>query len=152
MSTHQLINLNPLARVTTDRDGFPARRSVGDPASWTAPEGCRYAPVLPVPDHDPKTHRAVPHLTSEADGWTLEELGPQPPRPISKLTLKRRLDAMGKWPAFKAFLQSVGDVAVDEFNLAAEIRPNDPMFQQLAPLAKSALGLSDEQYEALLTA
>jgi hypothetical protein len=70
---------------------------------------------------------------------------------ISKLTLKRRLDALGKWAAFKAFLASLGETAVDEFNLAAEIRVDDPMFQQIAPLAKQALDLTDEQYTALLT-
>lgn len=71
---------------------------------------------------------------------------------ISKLTLKRRLDQLGKWAAFKAFLAELGEAAVDEFNLAAEIRSDDPMFVQIAPLAKQALDLSDEQYAALLAA
>jgi hypothetical protein len=70
---------------------------------------------------------------------------------ISKLTLKRRLDVLGKWASFKAFLAALGEAAVDEFNLAAEIRADDPMFQQIAPLAKQALELTDEQYAALLT-
>lgn len=70
---------------------------------------------------------------------------------ISKLTLKRRLDALGQWSAFKAFLASLGEAAVDEFNLAAEIRQDDATFQQIAPLAKLELGLTDEQYAALLT-
>ena len=74
------------------------------------------------------------------------------PSGISKLTLKRRLDELGKWADFKAFLAGLGDAAVDEFNLAAEIRIDDPMFAQIAPLAKAALGIDDAQYEALLAA
>jgi len=70
---------------------------------------------------------------------------------ISKLTLKRRLDAMGKWAEFKLFLFSLGDAAVDEFNLAAEIRVDDPVFVQIAPLAKESLALTDEQWTSLLS-
>jgi len=73
------------------------------------------------------------------------------PASITKLTLKRRLDALGKWEAFKTFLESMGPQAVEDFSLAAEIRPTDPMFQQIAPLAKAALGLTDEAYHSLLT-
>jgi hypothetical protein len=73
------------------------------------------------------------------------------PNSISKLTLKRRLDALGKWAEFKTFLENLGADAVDEFALAAEIRQDDAVFQQLAPMAKAALNLTDEQYVALLT-
>jgi len=73
------------------------------------------------------------------------------PNAISKLTLKRRLNALGKWSDFKAFLEDLGADAVDEFALAAEIRLDDAVFQQLAPMAKAALNLTDEQYVALLT-
>jgi hypothetical protein len=73
------------------------------------------------------------------------------PKTISKLILKRRLDALGHWQAFKNFLLQIGDDAVDEFNLASEIRMDDPVFQQLAPMAKEALNLTDDQYAALLT-
>lgn len=73
------------------------------------------------------------------------------PNAISKLTLKRRLNALGKWSDFKAFLEGLGVDAVDEFALAAEIRLDDAVFQQLAPMAKAALNLTDEQYVALLT-
>jgi hypothetical protein len=87
----------------------------------------------------------------EAELVEARTVAPAPvPTGISKLTLKRRLDALGKWSAFKAFLVSLGEAAVDEFNLAAEIRPSDPMYQQIAPLAKQALGLTDEEYTALL--
>lgn len=71
------------------------------------------------------------------------------PGGLSKLTLKRRLDGLGKWRAFKSFLASVG--ADEEFALASEIRQSDPMFQQLAPAAQQALGLGDEEMKALLT-
>lgn len=62
---------------------------------------------------------------------------------ISKLTLKRRLDALGKWAEFKSFLATAG--AEEEFILASEIRTSDPMFQALAAAAQHALGLSDAE-------
>jgi len=94
----------------------------------------------------------ITELEAELADALARPLAPDPAGAISKLTLKRRLDVLGKWSAFKAFLASLGEAAVDEFNLAAEIRADDPMFQQIAPLAKQSLELSDEEYDALLAA
>jgi hypothetical protein len=153
MSTprHQLISLSPLARVTRPIAGYPTRRSVGDPAEWNAPEGHRYVPCLHQPEHDPATHRAVPHLTEESDGWVLEAYEHQSmPVEVSKLTLMRRLDALGKWGAFKALLSQLPEIAQDAWTLAQAIRADDPIFVTYAETIKASLGLTDEQFTALL--
>ncbi len=103
-----------------------------------------------------KGWKDAPEKPSETHQWINGEWVDVPTvapvLPITKLTLKRRLEDLGKWPAFKAFLASLGEAAVEEFALAAEIRSDDPAFQQIAPLAKQALGLTDEQYQQLLSA
>lgn len=57
---YQLTTIDPPEILTESPvEGFPLRRSVGDPASWSAPEGCRYLPVIERerPEHDPQTQR-----------------------------------------------------------------------------------------------
>jgi hypothetical protein len=76
---HQLITLAPLARVTKSPDGVhPPRRSIGDPAGWTAPPGHAYVPVIPASDvtYDPATQRIERELTATTDGWQVIDLAP----------------------------------------------------------------------------
>jgi hypothetical protein len=74
---------------------------------------------------------------------------PPPARELSKLTLKRRLDEMGKWSTFRSVLQGMPSVW-DEFVLAQEIRTDDPVFTTHAVALKLAVGLTQEQFESLL--
>jgi hypothetical protein len=70
------------------------------------------------------------------------------PRELSKLTLKRRLEELGKWDAFKTILQA--SPAWDDFLLAQVVRTDDPVFTTQAPALKAALGLTDEQFNSLI--
>lgn len=70
-------------------------------------------------------------------------------RELSKLTLKRRLEEMGKWAAFKTVLQTMPSVW-DDFVLAQTIRTDDPVFTTHAMSLKLAVGLTTEQFESLL--
>ena len=74
---------------------------------------------------------------------------PEPARELSKLTLKRRLESIGKWDAFKAVLAANPSLD-DEFWLAQTISTADPMFTTHAPALKAALGLTEEQFAELL--
>lgn len=154
--THQLITLDPLARVTSPVGEFPPRRSKGDPAEWTAPPGHAYVPILPPPDYDSATHRIERHLTDEADGWQVIELTPEEiearkpqPEGVTKLTIMRRLGP--KWPTLKAILASLPEDVQDAWTLAQEIRSDDPMFLANAGFLKTALDLTDAEFTALLT-
>lgn len=72
-----------------------------------------------------------------------------PPREISKLTLKRRMDALGKWSDFKNALTAAN--AWDDFALAHAVSTDDPLFSALLPQLQAALDLSDEQLSVLLS-
>lgn len=72
------------------------------------------------------------------------------PVEISKLTLMRRLDALGKWPAFKELLLQLPEITQDAWALAQSIRSDDPLFVEAAPAIKGALSLTDEQFDGLL--
>lgn len=69
---------------------------------------------------------------------------------ISKLTLKRRLEVLGKWSEFKALLTQLPATVQDDWTLASAIRADDPIFVSNASTIKAALGLTDEQFDALL--
>jgi len=72
---------------------------------------------------------------------------------VTKLIIKRRLDALGpeKWPTLKSALSTFPESLQDEWTLAQEILATDPMFTANADAFKSLLGLTDEQLTALLT-
>jgi hypothetical protein len=68
---------------------------------------------------------------------------------ISKLSIKRKLESYGKWDSFKAFLSTVPSID-DEFWLAQSLKTDDPIFTQYSGIIKSQIGLSDEQFNALI--
>ena len=70
-------------------------------------------------------------------------------REISKLTLRRRLREMGKEATFDAALDANPEARRD-WDDAVSIRTDDPMFTTQAPAFKSALGLTDAQFSALI--
>jgi hypothetical protein len=89
---HQLIRLDPLTRATSPVDGYPVRRSIGDPATWSAPDGYAYVPIFPRPSYDAETQNIVPHLTLEGDGWMVESAQGQPAQ--SESAILSELDAL----------------------------------------------------------
>lgn len=157
---YQRITLNPLARVTRPHgphDGVPVR--------WSAPDAMDLPPLpsgeawvvvedRPAIDHD--RQRLVRVLTTDRDGWDVVDLSPEEladrhnPQPVTKLTIKRRLDALGKWEVFKAILAQAPEAVQDEWTLAQEIRADDPMFTANRDGFRTALGLTEDQFQKLL--
>ena len=93
------------------------------------------------------------------DGETLQIVDdvivvvPQPPRvpvlgAVKKHTFFKRLTAMGKWKAFKTQINKTVAVA-DLYNNSHELDINDPDVIKLSPLIKTAVGVTDEEYNSL---
>ena len=68
---------------------------------------------------------------------------------VSKLTIMRRLGA--KWSTLKAILASLPDDVQDAWNLAQEIKSDDPLFVANSAFLQAALELTEEEFTALLT-
>jgi hypothetical protein len=117
-----------------------------------------------APDYDPATQRLssiADHIDGatyvrgavEAVSLTAEEIAAVAAAAIteiSKLTLMRRLSALGKWSAFKTLLAQLPETTQDAWTLAQAIRADDPLFAANAQTIKAALNLTDEQFDALL--
>lgn len=158
---YQRINLAPLARILRPHgphDGVPVR--------WEAPDAMALPPLPDAeawvvvedrPEFDPATQRLERVLTTERDGWdvvnlTEEELAARnQPQPVTKLTIKRRLESLGKWETFKAVLAQSPASVQDEWTLAQDIRPNDPIFSANKEGFRLALGLTEDEFNGLLT-
>ena len=93
------------------------------------------------------------------DGETLQIVDdkivvvPQPPRvpvlgAVKKHTFFKRLTAMGKWKSFKTQINKTVAVA-DLYNNSHELDINDPDVIELSPLIKTAVGVTDEEYNSL---
>ena len=81
---------------------------------------------------------------------------PRPPRvpvlgAVKKHTFFKRLTAMGKWKAFKTQINKTVAVA-DLYNNSHELDINDPDVIELSPLIKTAVGVTDEEYNSLFEA
>lgn len=102
----------------------------------------------------------TPSTQEEADAWVAAQLaaGWTPasapvvvePKEISKLTLRRRLRAMGKEAAFDDLLDVTPNARRD-WEDAQALRTDDPMFTTQAPAMKAALGLTDSQFSDLVS-
>lgn len=96
-----------------------------------------------------KTVRYVAGLGSGA--IAIEE---DAPRTFSQLGLYVALATRGLWDRLKTWLegQTVNGVnAYVAFDKARDLREDHPLFQQWFAEAKAALGLTDEQAEAILS-
>lgn len=71
------------------------------------------------------------------------------PKTWSKLTIRRRLRALGVEEAFNNFLNSNPQLK-DDWNDCVELKSSDPMFIVHANTVKEILGLTDEMWEELL--
>lgn len=85
--------------------------------------------------------------------WRYEDAPPPPPRTFSKLKLYAALAQAGLWDALVAWLNTQtfeGINAYTAFMLAQDLVEDHPMFAQWLAAAKTALGVTDEQVEAIL--
>lgn len=120
---------------------------------------------LPVVDEKPTTPPREGYHWSPA-GW-IQDIGtirrkyvevenpPAPPRKFSKLKLYGALTEAGLWDALESWLktQTVEGVnAYTAFSLAQDLSDAHPLFSQYYAAAKSVLGVTDEQAEAILAA
>ena len=120
--------------------------------------------VLPVPVDQSRLEELVPEINQAAIARVTEleeqiansiatggQTNDMPAEGVTKLTIKRRLDALGKWETFKAILAQAPEVVQDEWTLAQEIRADDPMFTANRDAFRDALELTEEEFETLLT-
>lgn len=150
---HQLISLDPLERITTAIGSFPARRSTGNPAEWSAPDGHAYVPIVAKPEFDPETEIAERALTADSDGWIVRDLTEQEiedrkpkPGPVTRrqfwlamlhLLELRQSDIEAMYAENAAALIEIRD--------ALEVDPNHPLVTELA----TELDKSQEEIDAL---
>jgi|DEB0MinimDraft_6_1074348.scaffolds.fasta_scaffold03993_4 Asp-tRNA(Asn)/Glu-tRNA(Gln) amidotransferase C subunit len=120
---------------------------------------------LPVPVDQSRLEELVPGINQTAIARVTELAGElakvmtnggqptdMPAKGVTKLTIKRRLDALGKWETFKAILAQAPEAVQDEWTLAQEIRADDPMFTANRDAFRDALGMTEEEFEGILTA
>lgn len=118
---------------------------------------------LPVPVDQSRLGELVPginqaaiarvaELESELANAIAGQPDDMPVAGVTKLTIKRRLDALGKWEKFKAILAQAPEAVQDEWTLAQEIRADDPMFTANRDAFRDALGMTEEEFEGILTA
>jgi len=120
---------------------------------------------LPVPVDQSRLEKLVPGINQTAIARVTELAGElakvmtnggqptdMPAKGVTKLTIKRRLDALGKWETFKAILAQAPEAVQDEWTLAQEIRADDPMFTANRDAFRDALGMTEEEFEGILTA
>lgn len=136
-------------------------------------DGCRYVVCptandyaacnwLPIVDKKPSEpppegYRYIPTGWKEESGsivriYTAVVIIPAA-RTFSKLKLYGALVKAGLWDALVAWLQSQsveGINAYTAFTLAQDISDNHPLFKEYYQAARLALGLSEEQAEAIL--
>lgn len=81
--------------------------------------------------------------------WEIIELPPVV-YTFSKLSLMRRLDSIGKWEMFKELLMQLPEIVKDTWDLASEIRSDDPIFTAYSDAIKLGLNLSEEEYNTII--
>jgi hypothetical protein len=86
-----------------------------------------------------------------ADGVFVPAPVPQPVYRLTKLTIRRRLRALGKEAAFDAALLQMPPDTQADYRDATEIASNDPLFVRDAAALQAAVGLTPEEF-AWLTA
>lgn len=128
---HVLIQIDPLEIVIDNIKGYPLTREVGEPSTWSSPPGYKYIPSLPIPTEDPSDgNEWVTNLTDTEINW-IESTSETIPNEnteeegISKLTLMKRLQFIGKWASFKEVLQSLDEDSYDAWSLAQEIKSSN---------------------------
>ena len=118
---------------------------------------------LPVPVDESRLGELVPGINQAAIARVAEledELAEAiaaggrpdeiPVEGVTKLTIKRRLDALGKWETFKAILAQAPEAVQDEWTLAQEIRSDDPIFAANRETFRTALGMTNAEFDAVL--
>lgn len=153
---HVLIQIDPLEIVIDNIKGYPLTREVGDPSTWSSPSGYKYIPLLPMPTEEPTSGKQwVTNLTDTEVNWiesTLETISNETPEEdgISKLTLMKRLQFIGKWSIFKEVLQGLDENSYDAWSLAQEIKASDPVVIDNRVSITQYLQITDQEFSDIL--
>jgi hypothetical protein len=160
MNPYKLYDTQTSEFATRPVGGHPVIRRVGDPQTFNfgLPDGYEYVEDLPpIQNPTPATHKlARIKPTDGVYGWQLVELSPEEIasrrlQPITKLTLMRRLQNVGKWDLFKAVLMNLDEELQDAWALAQDIRGDDPLFTENAAALRELLNLTEAEMNDLLT-
>lgn len=154
----QRIKIEPLGRMTkpnSAHDGIPVLWYGENPPGIPF-ENEKWVPVeeRPTPGEN---QRIIRELTTEKDGWKLVDLTPEEiserdrPEPVTKLDIMKRLVALDKWTTFETILSGADSLTRSAWELALEVRADDPFFVSNKELFKAGLGLNDEEFDALLS-
>jgi hypothetical protein len=148
--------LGPLDRINRVRDTAPPEgvRHVELTDEQAAAIAAQPPGAFILLDGEPVARESVlasgDRVRWDTDLHKLVRFTPAPaPRELSKLTLRRRLRALGKEATFDAALDLIPNARAD-WDDAQTLRTDDPLFTDAAPAFKSALDLTDEQFTALL--
>ncbi len=163
MTTHILIHTttDPITVATAPVNGYPRRRSTGDPATYRAPDNYAYVPDLPRPDYDPATQR-IQRVAPTLDGWGWEVLDLTPeeiaartvpdavPRHALKIAMLREdPESVGQVNAAIAAMPEAQRLEADiSWQEAPNIRRSAVLVSQLA----GVLGWDDARVDRVFTA
>ena len=67
---------------------------------------------------------------------------------VKKYTFHKRLKALGKWEAFNSEIKKAAEIK-DLYDNSHELDINDPDVIALSPLIKTAVGVTDAEYDSL---
>lgn len=107
------------------------------------------------PPTPPEGKIAVPDSWEVADGewvrtWRYEDAPPPPPRTFSKLRIVAALIDAGVWAQAKSLIEQAG--LYDLFLAAQDFAEDNEFFGRGKSALQTALGMTDEQVEAILVA
>ena len=113
-------------------------------------------PETPAPEGSHYEARYAETDGRIAQSWIAVADPPAAPRVFSKLKIKGAIATAGLLTAFKQLLEGIivaeDYTAAEAFNDAANISEAHPGFAAAVTAAKAALGVTDEQVEAILAA
>jgi len=153
---HVLIQIDPLEIVIDNIKGYPLTREVGDPSTWSSPSGYKYIPLLPMPTEEPASgNQWVTNLTDTEVNWiesSLETITNESTEEdgISKLTLMKRLQFIGKWVSFKEVLQTLDEDSYDAWNLTQEVKSSNSIVIDNRAGIIQYLQITEQQFSDIL--
>lgn len=159
--TYQLIQISPPQILRTHPDplcGILTRGEVADPNALR--DGLAWVPVIEQPEYDPATQYLVPIPITEGIGYevmdfTEEEIEARKPRrEVTKLQLMENMLTIGgetMWVGFEELRAQLPSLEQTRWQLATSISEDHPTVEAYGSTIQAALGLTNEQFEQILT-
>lgn len=146
--------------IITQQEGIPTTIGNTCNVSWGNSRemlkqlGWRQMPTIPE-IQEGYTRISIQAIEEDGENgkWEVEdvitETPPALPFPISKIALKKAMQAVGQWESFKAVLQQDLD-AWEDFNFAVVLMSDDPKVLQFKQVCVQLFGFTEEQVDAML--